>query len=183
LYKWTQNILTKMPNNHSAFRAGEYVRLAGAETLRELQAKFGWFDLTPKDMEVHAQQRVRIRAVSYFHGGTTLYELESLPAETKPGESKEIAGFWLEEALVDLCFDEDCRDSHAIYRPAHETYTVAASVASGAGMVHISDKEGRVFCSLHRTDAISGARQIDEVAKLRARANFEGRYDFDGIYS
>lgn len=159
-----------MPDDHAAFRAGESVRLADAETLQKLQGKFGWHDLTPKEMASHAGVQTRIRATSCYHGGTILYEFDELP------------GYWLEPAIVDLCFDPEFRESHPIYRPADETYIAAADVVSGPGFVSICDHTGRMFRRSYHHRAAETAANINEVARIRARASFENHYGFDGIY-
>ena len=159
-----------MPDDHAAFRAGEYVRLADAETLQKLQDEFGWHDMTPEDMASHAGAQARIRATSCYHGGTILYEFDEIP------------GYWLEPAIVDLCFDPTIRDSHSIYRSAHETYIAAADVASGGGFVSIYDHAGNLFRRSYHLRAAETASQINEVACLRVRVSFEIHYGFDGIY-
>lgn len=159
-----------MPEYHSAFLAGERVRLADSATLENLQRKFSYHDLTPRGMVAHAGELVRIKAISYFHLGTVLYEFD------------EIGGHWLEAALIDPCFDSDAARTHPIYIPAHEIYSAHTDTTSGPGLVHIKDESGTIYCSMHRLDVKRGASDINEVARIRARAAFEHRYNFEGMY-
>jgi hypothetical protein len=159
-----------MPDDHSAFLAGEYVLLASAEVLDDLEQRFGSFELLAKGMARHAGKRVRIKSVSFYHFGTVLYEFD------------ELEGCWLEGAIVDWSLAEPFdKDMHI---PAHLVYE--ATTDSGlkeAGLVSIrSHKDHKLFCSLHRHNAGLEAQNINAVAHLRARINFESRYGFHGDY-
>ena len=159
-----------MPDDHAAFVAGEYVLLADTAVLEGLQERFGAHPMTPEGMARHAGKRVRIKSVSYFHFGTVLYEFD------------ELEGTWLEEAVVDWSlvepFDED------MHLPAHLIYE--ATTDSGReepGLVSIRRiKDQKLFCALHRFNAGLEAENINAVALLRARINFESRYGFHGDY-
>ncbi len=159
-----------MPDYHSAFLAGEYVMLASAKVLDDLEERFGTHPMTPKGMAQHAGKRVRIKSVSFYHFGTVLYEFD------------ELGGYWLEGAIVDWSLAEPFNEN--MHVPAHLFYEATTdSAMEEPGLVSIrSIKDQKLFCSLHRLNAGLEAQNINAVALLRARVNFESRYGFHGDY-
>ena len=168
-----------MPDNHPAFRVGEYVKFAKLEALEELQAQFGvngpqgrkWIhDLLALDMTEHAGMRVRIKTVSIYHFGTVLYEFD------------EVGGFWLEASIVDWSLDEP--SGHDTDRPAHLFYQVSADCQHDEpGTVRIQGVHDQIlYCTLRKNHAGREAKNIAAVSRIRTKANFESRYGFDGHY-
>src|SRR5271165_5172623 len=78
-----------MPNYHSAFDGGEYVRIADVETLREFQRSWEFHNPLQEEQLSYAGKGANIIKVSIYHGGTPLYELLNVP------------GKWHEQCLVD----------------------------------------------------------------------------------
>jgi len=159
-----------MPDYHSSFLAGEYALLASADVLREIEERFGTFELLAKGMAQHAGMRIRIKSVSFYHLGTVLYEFD------------ELEGYWLEAAIVDMSLAEPFDENLDL--PAHLIYE--ATTDSGeeeTGMVTIrSIIDQKLFCCLQRHNAGLEARNINAVARLRTKASFEARYGFHGDY-
>ena len=169
-----------MPNDHPAFRAGEYVKFAKLEALEELQARFGVngpqgrrliHDLLAPNMTEHSGIRVRIKSVGIYHFGTVLYEFD------------EVGGFWLEPSIVDWSLDEP--SGHDIDRPAHLFYQVLAdSELDAPGTVRIEGVQDQIlYCALRKNNAGIEAKNINAVSRIRTKSNFESRYGFDGHYT
>ena len=160
-----------MENSHSAFLPGEYVRLQTRSILAELQLKhtgnpsqLGLHTVVPPNMAEHAGQRVLITSRSYYHFGWVLYELDGLP------------GHWPEAALID---QQMLEDDLPYNQPANLTYVAVKS--DDGEFVEIRSHDGRRFSSFRRHDADSSVDDINRVAKLRTRASFSFRYEFDGV--
>lgn len=160
-----------MENYHSAFLPGEYARLQSRSLLEQLQRKhtgnphqLGLHTVVPPNMADFAEQRVLITGRSYYHFGWVLYELDGL------------LGHWPEAALIDQqMLDDD--DPHN--QPANLTYIAVKS--DDGEFVDIRNRDGRQFCSFRRHDADASVDDINRVAKLRTRASFSFRYEFDGV--
>ena len=160
-----------MENYHSAFLPGEYARLRSRSLLEELQRKYtgnpdqpGLHSVIPQSMADSAKRRVLITGRSYYHSGWVLYELNGLP------------GHWPEAALIDQqMLDDD--DPHN--QPANLTYIAVKS--DNGEFVDIRNHDGRRFCSFRRHDADASVDDVNRVAKLRTRASFSFRYEFDGV--
>lgn len=158
-----------MPAYHSAFQAGEYVRIADIGTLREFQRNWKWHHPLTDDQLVHAGQQVRIASVSYYHGGTTLYEFASLP------------GFWHESCLRDLT-REPGYDAEA-GAPACDYYAIAAERRGGLPVVVVRDPKGREMLVTFQFAPEEVAEAMRDVARVRSRISFEIKYGFGGIYT
>lgn len=166
-----------MPNNHPAFSSGDYVQFASIDVLREVQAKFGPEESQGRklihenlaaDMTAYPGARVRIKEVTIYHFGTVLYEFD------------EVEGCWLESTIVDWTLAAPPTDSD-LYLPASQFYRVTTDAEENqAGMVHVEGIEDQMlYCSLYRHYAKREAKCMNEVARLRTKANFASRYGFD----
>jgi hypothetical protein len=160
-----------MENYHSAYLGGEYARLRPKSVLEDLQRKYsgdpstlGLHTVIPENMATHADEKVKIIAVSFYHFGFALYELAGLSGE------------WPEAALIDqeFCIDDD----EPGRKPANLTYRVVKS--DDCGFVSICDLTGRVYCTLRKHDTDAATNDINRAAKLRSRSSFASRYNFDG---
>jgi hypothetical protein len=65
-----------MPDYHSAFDGGEYVRIVEVEALRRFQQSWKWHNPLQEEQLAYAGKDVRIVGVSYYHGGTPLWMFE-----------------------------------------------------------------------------------------------------------
>ncbi len=160
-----------MENYHSAFLPGEYARIQPVYVLEQIQLKhfgepgqLGLHTVMPPNMVVFAGHRALITSRSYYHFGWVLYELEGLP------------GHWPEAALIDQQIGEDDKPYN---QPACLTYVAVKS--DDGEFVDICSHDGRRFCSFRRHDAEASANDINRVARLRTRALFSSRYEFDGV--
>ncbi|WP_124328537.1 hypothetical protein [Desulfonema ishimotonii] len=158
-----------MENYHSAFLPGEYVKIRSQSELIRLQKQFGGdaenlglHTVIPEDMASHADKRVKISNVSYYHFGWVLYELEELPR------------YWPEAAIVDQCFD---KADVSMNQPANLTYVAVKSEDNK--FVNICDQKGQICCSMRKHDVGSAVNDINRVAALRSRIAFAHRYNFD----
>jgi hypothetical protein len=155
-----------MPDYHSAFSAGEYVRIASVETLRQFQQSWKWHHPLQDVQLSYAGKDVRVANVSYYHGGTPLYELVAVP------------GTWHEPCLVDVTLGEQA-DSGMV---AANHYSVTSEKRHGLACVVVRDPEKRELLIAFRLNADSVAEAMRAVAQLRSRRMFEHRYGFDGMY-
>jgi hypothetical protein len=160
-----------MENYHSAFLPGEYVKLRDQNTLNKLQqrhsgdpATLGLHTVLPVNMAAHANKRVCVIGVSYYHFGWALYELHGLPDH------------WPEAAILDPSFDK--LDSSSS-QPANLTYQAVET--DDNGFVCICDMEGRAYCTLRKHDVKRAVEDLNRVATLRSRVSFARRYNFDGV--
>ncbi len=170
-----------MNSEHTAFLAGEYVRLADADHLKEIengaeQASFLGETLLSMfravlatDTASHAGEKTCIRHASMYHMGMPLYELEGL------------SGHWPEAAIIDLSLEQP--PDHEIYSRADGWYHAVADVESGRGVVQILDSGNRVFSSFCKENAKECADTINAASRIRAKGAFEFRYGFDGEYA
>ena len=154
----------------AAFRIGEYARIADGDTLKRLQTEFPSFGATDLNIAQYKGERVRIRNNQGLIGGSVVYQFEIIP------------GFWIEQAIIDLCMDPDTESTELIYTPANETYFAAPDVPHGAGMVYIRDFDQQLFFCFRDNDAVDAANSVNKIAKLRVRRNFESFFGFDGLY-
>lgn len=166
-----------MPNDYPAFRAGEYVRFAGFETLSEVQGTYGVngpygrllvHDVLSDDMRIHHDLDVSIKAVSIYHMGTILYEFN------------EVDGHWLEACIIDK--DLDAGSEYDMFHPANQYYQISTEGNdSEAGLVHIgSIQDGQIYCSFRKRLPFTESKKIAEVSEIRAKVNFEAIYGFEG---
>src|SRR4051794_37853597 len=118
-----------MPAYHSAFDAGEYVRIADIETLREFQRTWEWHHPVTDEQLQHAGQQDRIAAVSYWHGGTPLYEFGNTP------------GYWHESCLRDLTLQPGYPAEAGVV--AGDSYAIATDRRGGLPVVVVRDPKGR----------------------------------------
>ena len=166
-----------MENDHPAFCAGEYVRIAPVATLQEIDQQFAGeaervlnpYSLFPKNMLDYAGQRLQIVAVSYYHLGTVLYELREI------GANAPISGQWVERTLEDQELQR--ADESPFFHPADRFYQIVKMNET----IEIRDNAGTVYCTLRKRNLDSAFDDISRVASLRCAYSFSERYNFDGI--
>jgi hypothetical protein len=159
-----------MPAYHSAFDAGEYVTVADLNTLRAFQQSWEWHHPLTDDQLAFAGRNVCIKSVSYYHGGTTLYEFVDIP------------GVWHESCLRDPTLSPESfrdREAGAI---AGDYYAVSADRRGGLPVVIVRDPAGRELLVAFQFYPERAAEAMREVACVRSRINFEYKYGFNGIY-
>src|SRR5438046_9202610 len=122
-----------MPAYHSAFDAGEYVTVADLDTLRAFQQSWEWHHPLTDDQLAFAGRNDPIKSVSYYHGGTTLYEFVDIP------------GIWHESCLRDptLSPEHDRDRDREAWAVAGDYYTVSADRRGGLPVVVVRDPAGR----------------------------------------
>lgn len=161
-----------MPAYHSAFDAGEYVTIADLETLRAFQQSWEWHHPLADEQLAFAGTNDRIAGVSYYHGGTTLYEFAETP------------GVWHESCLRDPTLTGDyARRNPEAATTAADYYTIAADRRGGLPVVVVRDPVGRELLVAFQFNAEDMAGAMRDVARVRSRINFEWKYGFGGIYS
>src|SRR5262245_15361534 len=101
-----------MPAYHSAFDAGEHVSIADIQTLRAFQQSWAYHHPLSDEQLLYAGKNDYIKAVSYYHGGTPLYEFIDLP------------GIWHESCLRDPTLAEGYDKEAGVV--AADYYTVTA---------------------------------------------------------
>jgi hypothetical protein len=154
----------------AAFRIGEYARIADGATLKRLQTEFPNFCLNDLNLAQYEGERVRIRNNQGLIGGSVVYQFEVIP------------GFWIEQAIIDLCMDQDTKSTELIYTPANETYFATPDVPDGPGLVYVRDVEQQLFFCFRDNDAVNAANAVNKIAELRVKRNFESFFGFDGVY-
>jgi len=157
-----------MPAYHSAFNGGEYVRIADIETLREFQQNWKWHHPLADEQLEHAGKDDRVAAVSYYHGGTPLYEFASIP------------GFWHESCLRDLTLEPGYDAEAGVV--AGDYYAIATDRRGGLPVVVVRDPKGREVLVAFQFAAEEVAEAMRAVARVRSRISFEFKYGFGGIY-
>ena len=157
-----------MPAYHSAFDCGETVILADRDTLLAFQQSWEWHHPLSEAQLAYAGARDRIVAVSYYHGGTPLYEFAAIP------------GFWHEPCLRDMTLAESYdREACA---PAAGYYTIATDRRGGLPVVVVCDPVGRELLVAFQFAPEQVADAMRAVASVRSRIAFEQKYGFGGIY-
>jgi hypothetical protein len=157
-----------MPAYHSAFDAGEYVTIADLDTLRAFQQSWEWHHPLSDDQLAYAGKNDSIKLVSYYHGGTTLYEFVGIP------------GFWHESCLRDPTLSGNYdRVPGAV---ASDYYTISTDRRGGLPVVVVRDPAGRELLVAFQFNAEQVAEVMRAVARVRSRINFEWKYGFGGIY-
>jgi len=107
-----------------------------------------------------------IMRVSYYHGGTPLYEFATIP------------GFWHEACLHDITIGEN-QESGVV---AADYYSIAHDRRGELPVVIVRDPVGREMLVAFRVCADRAAEDMRAVARVRSRRMFEWKYGFDGIY-
>lgn len=157
-----------MPDYHSAFDGGEHVLIAGLDTLREFQRSWKWHHPLTDDQLAYAGQSGLMKMVSYYHGGTPLYEFVNIP------------GFWHEPCLRDATLSKDYDKEAGV--AAADYYSVTADRRGGLPVVIVRDPVGREMLVAFQMGAKLVAEAMRAVARVRSRIAFEGKYGFGGIY-
>jgi len=157
-----------MPDYHSAFDGGENVNIADVDTLREFRRSWKWHHPLSDEQLAHAGQHDWIKIVSYYHGGTPLYEFASIP------------GFWHESCLRDRTLAEDYDEEAGV--AAANYYTIATDRRGGLPVVVVRDPSGREMLVAFQFAAERVAEAMRAVARVRSRISFEYKYRFGGIY-
>jgi hypothetical protein len=155
-----------MPDYHSAFDSGEYVRIADTDTLRSFQQSWQWHHGLQDEQLGFAGKDDYIKRVSYYHGGTPLYEFTKIP------------GFWHEACLRDITIGEHPESGVA----AADYYSMAHDRRSGLPVVIVRDPNEREVLVAFRICAERAAQDMRAVGRVRSRRMFEWKYGFDGIY-
>ena len=157
-----------MPDYHSAFDGGEHVFIADLDTLREFQKSWKWHHPLSDEQLTYAGKRDLIKMVSYYHGGTPLYEFASIP------------GFWHESCLRDMTLSKDYDKEAGIV--AADYYSITADRRGGLPVIVVRDPAGREMLVAFHFSAERVAEAMRAVARVRSRITFEGKYGFGGIY-
>jgi len=157
-----------MPEYHSAFDCGETVSLADRDTLRAFQQSWEWHHPLSDAQLAYAGTRDRIAAVSYYHGGTPLYEFTGTP------------GVWHEACLRDPTLAESYDREAGV--PAAGYYTIVADRRGGLPVVVVRDPSGREMLVAFQFAPERYAEAMRAVACARSRIAFEQKYGFGGIY-
>jgi hypothetical protein len=157
-----------MPDYHSAFKGGEYVFIAHLETLRAFQKSWNWHHPLLDDQLAYARQRDVIKFVSYYHGGTPLYQFGTIP------------GYWHEPCLRDITLSSQSGEESGIV--AADYYTITADRRGDLPVIIVRDPAGREMLVAFQFDAEKVAEAMRAVARVRSRISFEANYGFDGIY-
>jgi hypothetical protein len=159
-----------MSGYYSAFDAGEYMTIADLDTLRAFQKSWEWHHPLSDDQLAYAGQSDWIKSVSYYHGGTTLYEFANIP------------GVWHESCLRDPtlvpAFYRD-REAGAV---AADYYAIAAERRGGLPVVVVRDPVGRELLVAFQFSVEYVAEKMRAIARVRSRINFEHKFGFGGIY-
>ena len=109
-----------MPAYHSAFDAGEYVTIADLETLQAFQQSWEWHHPLEDEQLAFAGTNDRIAGVSYYHGGTTLYEFAETPAIRSFVPAKASCS-----SVSGWCHSQDCWNARSVSMSAMVTYSPA----------------------------------------------------------
>ena len=159
-----------MPAYHSAFNAGEHMTVADLDTLRAFQQSWEWHHPLSDEQLAFAGQNDRIKSVSYYHGGTTLYEFANIP------------GFWHESCLRDPTLSPEYYRDRVAGAVASDYYTISTDRRGGLPVVVVRDPVGRELLVAFQFNAEQVAEAMRAVARVRSRINFEYKYGFGGIY-
>ena len=117
-----------MPGYHSAFDAGEHVTIADLETLRAFQQSWEWHHPLADEQLAFTGRNDAIKSVSYYHGGTTLYEFAEIP------------GVWHESCLRDPTLTGDyARRNPEAATTAGDYYTITVDRRGGLPVVVVRD--------------------------------------------
>jgi hypothetical protein len=157
-----------MPNYHSAFNGSENVSIADIEALREFQKTWKWHHPLSDEQLAYAGKHDWIKIVSYYHGGTPLYEFASIP------------GFWHESCLRDRTLSKDYDAEAGI--AAGDYYAITTDRRGGLPVVVVRDPMGREMLVAFQFAAERVAEAMRAVAGVRSRISFEIKYGFGGIY-
>lgn len=156
-----------MPNYHSAFNGGEYVRIADVDALRRFQQSWHWHHPLQNEQMIYAGKCARIVTVSYYHGGTPLYEFLNIP------------GTWHEPCIVDMTIGEQAESGMV----AADYYSITPETREELPVVVVRDPVKRELLVAYRLRADVAAEAMQAVARVRSRRVFEWKYGFDGIYN
>jgi hypothetical protein len=152
---------------YNAFLPGEWVEIATAQDLECALAHYRNGPTILTELLARVGERVRIVGYSFPHGAGVLYELSGVALEV-----------W-QECLVDWTIRED--DESGVR--ASTVYSARPITEAGEAFVVIEDKRGRAFAKLWRANPAQAVSEIMEVASLRSRGAFEGRFHFEGDYA
>lgn len=168
----------------AAFRVGEFVRLASAETIRLLQTWYSDNNILycEPSMDQYADRLVRVVQNAWPIPGVA-YRLEEIISEER--RIVPVPGIWSEEAIVCQGFKsapELLVGMEQYCQRASEIYSATSDTVEGAGLVYIHDMDGRlVFCFRDRY-AKFAADDVNRISRLRCRISFEQYFGFDGHY-
>jgi hypothetical protein len=157
-----------MPDYHSAYDAGEYVGIADIDTLLAFQRSWKWHHPLSDDQLAFAGKQHHITGVSYYHGGTPLYEIAGTP------------GFWHETCLSDPTLAEGYDKEAGVV--AADYYTITTDRRAGLPVVIVRDQSKREMLVAFHFDAEQVSEAMRSIARLRSRITFECKYGFSGIY-
>lgn len=155
-----------MPDYHSAFNAGEYVRIADAVLLRQFQQSWKAHHPLTSEQLTFAGRDAHIVRVSYYHGGTPLYELLDIP------------GSWHETCLVDTTIGEHPESGML----AGDYYSITSEQRGELSVIVVRNpKRAEMLVAFRRCPDVTETA-MNTVARVRSRRMFECKYGFDGIY-
>ena len=157
-----------MPDYHSAFDGSENVSIADLDTLREFQKSWEWHHPLSGEQLAYAGKNDWIKIVSYYHGGTPLYEFASIP------------GFWHESCLRDRTLSKEYDKEAGV--AAADYYTIITDRRGGLPVVIVRDPAGREMLVAFQFAVERVAEAMRAVARVRSRIAFEGKYGFGGVY-
>ncbi|MCU0718268.1 MAG: hypothetical protein MUC83_01075 [Pirellula sp.] len=168
----------------AAFRVGEFVKLASAETIRLLQIWYSDNEILycEPSMDQYADRRVRVVQNAWPIPGVA-YRLEEIISEER--RITPIPGIWTEGAIVCPGFKVDPKLLVGIEQycqRASEIYTATADNVDGAGLVYIHDGDRRLVFCFRDQYAKFAADDVNRIARLRCRIAFEQYFGFDGHY-
>jgi hypothetical protein len=157
-----------MPDYHAAFNGGENVSIADLDTLRAFQKSWQFHHSLSDGQLAYASKNDWIVRVSYYHGGTPLYEFASIP------------GFWHESCIRDRTLSKDYDKEAGV--AAADYYAITTDRRGGLPVIIVRDPAGREVLVAFQFSVEKVAEDMRSVARVRSRIAFEGKYKFGGIY-
>ena len=174
-----------MPAYHEAFLNGEVVRVANESTLRAFQERWRGYHHNIQESQIaYAGKVCEVLAISYYHGGDCLYELDHWVLDEPgtinpfPKSHREILpGYWHEPCLTESRYN----DWEAQLPLASDVYAVVAEVRQNQPVIVVLSHTGIECLVARHTNNERKAKVMNEVASVRNARAFERRYAFDGI--
>ncbi len=177
-----------MPNYHETFRNGEVVQVVGLEALLIFQREWPYHHPLQELQLPYAGKTCKVRSVSFYHGGTCLYELETSVKDDPPSpfwHQETVPGFWHEPCLTDralIYWDQKLLACGNYSSPlAADVYVIGSETRDDQAFVVVRSTEGSEFLAFRHNQSKSEASVMREVASMRTAISFEDRYGFHGI--
>ena len=141
-----------------AFRIDENVQLADVATLEDLQTKFADRLIIVPNMAQYAGRRVQIISAHATDG----YQFV------------EIAGRWMEDAIVDPCLIPEIQITDPLgFAQASETYISSPDSHDRPGYVSVHDLSGNLYLRFRSLHPACDAHSLNRIAKIRCKISFE----------